>query len=164
MYSPLCFFYPHGTHCASSSYASSMRAAAKANEDSGAILCRGVEVQHSTAGTRSHRASAIIASVERRLTSAQCSHDRRRQVVLTVDTSRVAARHDEQRRRAVHDDASDVPGPSHSKPLLDVQLQADELGHLLAKRGRFVLPPTSLGKSLGGQAVSSQRRHHDAST
>jgi hypothetical protein len=86
------------------------------------------------------------------------------QIVLSLGASQVTARHEEQRRSMIDHESADVLRPSGAGSLLDHDLQAGEVGDLLAKLLRLVLPAASLGEAQRRLAVPSghhrnQRNH-----
>jgi hypothetical protein len=83
-----------------------------------------------------------------------------RQVVLAVRASRIGAWHEEERRRAVDDNAPVVFGPRHTRAVFDLEPQAHEIRHLIVEARRIVLTSATLGKTLRCGAVASLIHHH----
>lgn len=87
-----------------------------------------------------------VVSLEAALASPQRSHHRCGDVVTAVSAGRIAASHQEQRRRVLDDDASDMGRASLTparRPLVDLEPQAREAGQdVVNARGLvFALPP-----------------------
>jgi hypothetical protein len=87
-------------------------------------------------------------------------HHGRRQIVLAVDAARIATRNEKERGRLFDHNAPNVSVPANASPILDVQAEAEQIGHLLSKPGRIVLTASSLGEPLGLGAVSSVVHRH----
>lgn len=119
----------------------------------------GVEVHDAPAGGRPERAHTAVAPVKRRFMRAERLHDRRRQIVLAVLTSRIAARQKKESRRLVDDDASCVLDPARPRPLVDRYLEAYERGHLSGEPRRVLLTAPALGKPVSRGGISTL--HHD---
>jgi hypothetical protein len=98
--------------------------------------------------------------VERGLPVAERTHDARRQIVLAVDASRIAALDEKERGRPIDQHLPGVRGPTYSDPVLDLEPEARQAGHLVVESGRFVLAPASLGESQGLRAVLAMVHHH----
>jgi len=80
--------------------------------------------------------------------------------VLAVDASRIAAWHEEQRWRAVDHDTPCVSAPFRDTgPILDLELKADQIGHLFVKPRRIVFAPASLREPQGLRTISTGPHH-----
>jgi hypothetical protein len=84
----------------------------------------GIEVHDAPAGSRPERAHATVAPVKRRLVRTERLHDRHRQIVLAVLTSRIPAGQKKESRRLVDYDASCVFDPAGPRALVDRYLEA----------------------------------------
>jgi len=80
-------------------------------------------MEHAAAWTRTHGARALVGALKTCLVGAQRTHHEHREIVLAVDAPRIAARHEEEGRRAIDDKASNVLRlrPSDTRSLLDFE-------------------------------------------
>jgi hypothetical protein len=131
---------------------------------SGLVSSNSFELQHAQACVRPHGAHARVFAVKRRLMRAERPHHDRRQIVLTVGALRISARPYEQSWCAVDHDAPSMRASfADTRAILDVELEAEQVRHLLVKPRRFVLATTPLGESNGCRAVSTGSHHHHSS-
>src|SRR5262249_28323799 len=124
-----------------------------------------LEVKDARAHARTHRTGALVDAAERRFACAKRPHDHRGEIVLAIGAAWIAARHEEQRRGAVHHEAPDVRDDADARPLLYLELESCKTGRLLAKSRRLLLASASLGKPLSRWTVCApehrpQRNHH----
>jgi hypothetical protein len=94
-----------------------------------------------------YRPPALVGALERRLVCAQSPHHGRGQIVFALHATGIAARHEKQGRRPVDDDTPDMLDASDARPLLEIEPQACEHGHLRTKFRRFVFTLASVRES-----------------
>ena len=80
--------------------------------------------------------------------------------MLAVHASGVAARYEEESRSVVDLHPPGMRGATYTGPVLDLELEAHQVGHLFEEPGRIVLAPPSLRESLSLRAVLAVVHRH----
>src|ERR1700722_12238656 len=127
---------------------------------SGTVFGDRVEVKDPRARARPHRAAAFVLTVERPLVRPQRPHHDGGQIVLAVHASGVAARYEEESRSVVDLHPPGMRGATYTGPVLDLELEAHQVGLLFEEPGRIVLAPPSLRESLSLRAVLAVVHRH----
>jgi hypothetical protein len=114
----------------------------------------GVEMHYTPAGGRAQRAHATVASLKRGLVRSQSAHHGRRQIVLSVGASGVAARQQKEGWRVIDDDSPCMLDAGDPGPLVDRYLEAHEGRHLVDQPRRILLTTATVREPLSRSVVS----------